>query len=269
MKHEDIIQFIELHFRNKKKLLIPIIDDFLENSTFSQDFDVLFEAQVPAPRRYDCYNSEKKRRKVSELGDISDIWTFVLTKDIETIYPNFNEKGWWCEDDFLDTGKEIHFCTVWINWFLKVYYIEAHYQVKDITKNIEQYGNLILENSYEKELFYKIITCLQNLEYVGLEKEYLMQVVKGIETDCSRKNETAIFDCLFSDIRYPTRHKRIFRNPFTILDTTFFVKDWLDINRNLVKREMSIREGTFTSAGIMFNAENKVISVEKPYLSKW
>lgn len=262
MKHENIIQFIELHFRNKKERLIPMIDGFLKNSTFSQDFDALFEAHVPAPRQYDCYNSEKKKRKVSELGDISDIWTFILTKDIKISYPNFTEKGFWCEEDFLGKGGEIHFCQVWINWFLKFYYIEPYYRVNDIANNTEQGGNLVIEDADEQHIFDSIIASLQSVGYTGLEKECLMQTMKGITTDCSVKNNATIFDCLFSDILYPMKHTRIFKEPITISGITFSIKEYLDTNRNVIEKEMKIwQDKLFTPVVITFNAQNKVDKV--------
>lgn len=263
MKENEIIDFIYENFSKGRKKLIPKINEFLLNNECTQNFKEKFTELENIPYVLSSYSSDKLRNsktKSSEVGDISDIWTFCLnSKFLE----GCKEGNLYCKiDESINKGNEIHTCKVWINWFLPIYYIETTYELRDKKKGIEQFGNLKLEDKIEIDNYKKILKALESLNYKKLELSFLNTKLKNISTDCSERKNATIFECLFSDLVYPTRHirKKINKKTKSTLPSIAFT-EYLDINRDLEYIEADIYHHGLSSINLTFDRENKLIQI--------
>jgi hypothetical protein len=260
MKEEEIIEFIYDNFTNGRKKLFPKINKFLLNDDCTQILKREFGKLENIPFILGSHSSDNlrnSRTKSSEIGDICDIWTFCLNPYLledckeEILYYKIEES--------VNKGNEIHICKVWTNWFIPVYYVEITYEFKDKKKGIEQYGELEINDKNEIENYQNVINILTNLGYQKLDLPFLDTKLKNISTDCSESKNATIFECLFSDLVYPSRHirKEIYKKSKSKLPKMSIIEH-LDKNRDLKLIEAEIFNNGYSSLNLIFDNESKL-----------
>jgi hypothetical protein len=155
---------------------------------------------------FQSLSSETDKFSKEEMGDISDVWNFYLNEDIDEVDKS---KGYedWDFDTYLESGKPLHCCKVWINWFLKLYYIQNFEIIRKGEDETERV--LIIADLYEKEKYSSILKILKQNGYEEVTDELALLKAESISTDCN--DDPTVFDCLFSDIIHPAH----FRNNYT------------------------------------------------------
>ncbi|CAM3986079.1 hypothetical protein ACFFVF_02500 [Flavobacterium jumunjinense] len=202
MNKELIVQFINDNFSNNRSNLIQLLKKFNWESSVLKNIycDLLDNIDKPfySERGFSQEVKENLNQKTinnDRLGDIADFYTIIF---------NLNLK----ESDILDTtnllkqDSEIHYCNIWISWFLPIYYIEVCY-IKDIDSGkFTQEGPLKELDNLEHILIDKIHKTLKKWNYSLCDFDFLKDKVKEANTDCFEERETSIFDCVFSDLHY-------------------------------------------------------------------
>ncbi|SHL19457.1 hypothetical protein [Chryseobacterium polytrichastri] len=198
----EIFEFINQYFSNDRKILREKANEFLKESYLTDLFLKEFES-INIVTHFQSLSSETDKFLKEEMGDISDVWTFYLNEDIDEVDTSEGYEDW----DFrkyLETGKSLHCCRVWINWFLKIYYIQNFGIVRK--EKIETDYILKTFEAYENEKYNSILNIMNKKGYEKITDELALLKVESISTDCN--DNPNIFDCLFSDIIYPI-HFRI------------------------------------------------------------
>ncbi|GAB2809290.1 hypothetical protein [Ferruginibacter profundus] len=263
----EIVKFINDHFKADRKKLIQKINNFLKAPLPTNELQKTFTQKLKIPFKGQTFSSGKIRNnntKKSEVGDISDIWTFCLNTDIKVDTKNKKLFDWDFED-YLNTGKEVHLCRLWTNWFLPVYYLETTYEFTDRKKKFNQYGRIPLADKKEIEIVKKIIGILDNKNYIKLDTLFLNKKLKGISTDCSESKNATIFECLFSDLCMPTEHirKSIRKNSKTNTQKPeLSFTDYLDDQRQVILSEAEIYHNSLSPITIKFDKEYKITETE-------
>ncbi|MCU0437707.1 MAG: hypothetical protein MUC49_07300 [Raineya sp.] len=256
MDKDKIIEFIEENFRNKRKKLIEKINTFHTN-TYLSEIHQEFEQNIKIHWRAKSYSPHKP--KITNVGDISNIYTFYLNEGL--IVKDKNNVDW-DFNEYLKSGEELHICQVWVNWFLPIYYLETTYEVINNRKKYIQYGKINLLDKNEIKIVTDIKAILNQKKYQLLDnQEFLNQIVKGVSTDCTEKNEATIFDCLFSDLIKPTLHCRKFLNKKNKIPQLSFV-EYLDENRQVSRIEAEIYHNGLSPITITFDKNYKIIETE-------
>ncbi len=261
MKENEIIAFIYENFPKGRKKLFPKINEFISNDVCTQKFKKIFYNLGNLPCTLSSHASHKlrnSRTKSNEVGDICDIWTFCLNPNL--LAGSKEENLYYKIDESVNKGHEIHICRVWINWFLPVFYVETTYEFKNKKKGFEQFGELIIVDKHEIENYKKIVDALYGLGYQKLDLQFLNTKLEGISTDCSASKNATIFECLFSDLTYPSKHirKKIYRK--SKLPTLSLIEH-LDENRNLKYIEAEIYNIGFSSLNLTFDNKNNLTKI--------
>lgn len=253
---EVILKFIYENFNNKRKLLKPKINLYLKNPEKSIRFANEFRRKIKSNFGFQSFASIKKYRKNNEVGDICDVWTFILNEDLKDKFDNVAiDKLEPSLDEYLASGKELHICKVWINWFMDVCFVQNIYEKQ--TKSI--YENRVLLNltPYEENLYKEILEILNNQNCVILNFPFLKNKIAGIQTDCA-KNPT-VFQCVFSDIIYPISNTKKTRKK--IGDIEVILIEYYDSNLKPLKKEIMFGNGNINIYRIDFDMDNKIIKV--------
>lgn len=197
-----VLEFINQNFLNDRKLLREKAHIFLKNPHVTNLFCQEFE-KVKVVVHFQSLSSETDKFSKEEMGDISDVWTFYLNEDIDEVDTSEGYEDWDFEK-YLKTGKPLHCCRVWINWFLNIYYIQAF----EISKKgkIETESIVRIADPYEKGKYNSVLNIMKENGYEEITDELALIKVKSVSTDCN--DDPTVFDCLFSDIIYPV-HFRI------------------------------------------------------------
>lgn len=198
---EGVFEFINQNFSNDRKLLREKANVFLKNPHVTDLFCNEFE-KVNVVVHFQSLSSEKDKFSKEEMGDISDVWNFYLNEDIDEVDTSEGYKDWDFEK-YLETGKPLHCCKVWINWFLKMYYIQTFEIIKK--GKFETDSVLTIVDSYEKGKYDSILKIMKKNEYEEITDELALLKVKSVSTDCN--DDPTVFDCLFSDIIHPVHFK--------------------------------------------------------------
>ncbi len=201
MKKEKILQFIIDNFSNNRTNLIPLLNRFnWEDSVMQEIYFELSNNNTPFYSQTGISQEVKnnlKQKKINNktLGDISDFYTVIFNTNVE-------------KEDYLDNtnilkrDSEIHYCNIWINWFLPVYYIETCYiKLIDSNKGIQE-GPLNELNNLEFNKVKNIHNILNKKGYSLSDFKFLKEEVKGINTDCFEEGDVSVFDCIYSDLHY-------------------------------------------------------------------
>lgn len=206
----EILEFIYEYFKDNRKILKPKLNAYLKNPEKSIRFANEFRDKIQSNFGFESYNSIKKYRKNNEVGDICDIWTFVLNEELKGKFDNVEIGHLGSSlDQYLESGKALHICKVWINWFIDVCFVQNIY-VKN-TKATEEYRVLLHLTPYEEKLYSDILEILKCQNHTIINFPLLKEKISGVRTDCA--NNPAIFQCLFSDIIYPVSNtKKIRKN---------------------------------------------------------
>ncbi|GAA5099100.1 hypothetical protein GCM10023210_36130 [Chryseobacterium ginsengisoli] len=199
---EKVFEFINENFSNDRKLLREKANVFLKNPHVTDLFCNEFE-KVNVVVHFQSLSSEKDKFSKEEMGDISDVWNFYLNQDIDEVDTSEGYKDWDFEK-YLETGKALHCCKVWINWFLKMYYIQTFEIIKK--GKFETDSVLTIVDPYEKGKYNSILNIMKEKGYEAITDDLALIKVKSVSTDCN--DDPTVFDCLFSDIIYPV-HFRI------------------------------------------------------------
>ncbi len=257
---KQILNFIDENFKNGRKNLLPKINEFLldQNSTIILNAD--FKNKIKLPFHSESFSSVEIRNSKTnkgEIGDISDIWIFCLNQDVFETYNNGNID--WDFSSYLKKGKELHICKLWVNWFLPVYYLETCYEFIDNKNGFEQFGTLTLNEANEIKIVKNIMGILEKRNYTRLGLNFLNTKLKGISTDCSEFKNASIFDCLFSDIVYPTEHvrKSIPKKKESVYPE-FSFKEFLNDNRERTHLEAEICQD-YNTLSLKFDNANKIV----------
>lgn len=270
---DEVIKFISKNFENNRKLLIPEINKYLTNPLKSIDFKNEIE-NIKIPYRIDSFSSNEKRTQKTNkgrIGDISDIYTFCLNSDIFEFY-NENNFDWEFEK-YLKSGKELHLCTIWFNWFLPIYYLETTYEFIDKKNRFNQFGKIELNDENEINIVDKIEKLFLSKNHTKLDLEFLNKQMENISTDCSNNKKATIFDCVFSDIKHPSKHiRKSLGNPKNkkIEYPEFLFTEYLDDSRKRIFLEAEIRKNNMflNSLKIVFDTENNIIETQGCVKSK-
>lgn len=253
---EEVLKFIYENFKDKRKILKPKLNLYLKNPEKSIRFENEFRNKIKCNFGFESYNSIKNYRKNNEFGDICDIWTFVLNEELKGQFDNLemNRLGL-SLDEYLKSGKELHICKVWINWFIDVCFVQNIYQKN--TKTIQEDRVLTNLTLYEEKLYNDILDILKNQNCTILSFPLLKEKINGIQTDC-QKNPT-IFQCLFSDIIYPTSNTKKIRKK--IGDIEVILIENYNSNLEPLKKEIMFGNGNYNAYRIDFDNKNKIIAV--------
>lgn len=202
---KEIFEFINQNFSDNRKLLREKANEFLKNPNVTNLFLNEFK-KINIVVHFQSLSSETDKFSKEEMGDISDVWNFYLNEDIDEVDKS---KGYedWDFDTYLELGKPLHCCKVWINWFLKFYYIQNFEIIRKGEDETERV--LIIANLYEKEKYSSILKILKQNGYEEVTDELALLKAESISTDCN--DDPTVFDCLFSDIIHPAH----FRNNYT------------------------------------------------------
>lgn len=202
---KEIFEFINQNFSDNRKLLREKANEFLKNPNVTNLFLNEFE-KLNIVVHFQSLSSETDKFSKEEMGDISDVWNFYLNEDIDEVDKS---KGYedWDFDTYLESGKPLHCCKVWINWFLKLYYIQNFEIIRKGEDETERV--LIIADLYEKEKYSSILKILKQNGYEEVTDELALLKAESISTDCN--DDPTVFDCLFSDIIHPAH----FRNNYT------------------------------------------------------
>ncbi len=158
---EEIFEFINQNFSNDRKGLREKANGFLKNPRVTDLFLKEFK-KLNIVAHFQSLSSKTDKFSKEEMGDISDIWTFYLNKDIDAVDMSSGYEDWDFEK-YLETGKDLYCCRVWINWFLKVYYIQSFSIMKKDTSDI--YNILNLESKAENIKYQSIINVGEIFDY--------------------------------------------------------------------------------------------------------
>lgn len=194
---EEIFEFINQNFSNGRKILRKKANEFLKEPHVTDLFLKEFES-INIVTHFQSLSSETDKFLKEEIGDISDVWTFYLNEDIDEVDTSEGYEDW----DFrkyLETGKSLHCCRVWINWFLKFCYIFNFEKVKK--EKFETDYILEVVETYEIEKYHSILNIMKENGYKEITDELALLKVESVSTDCN--DNPTVFDCLFSDIIYP------------------------------------------------------------------
>ena len=261
MNNTDILEFIHTNFSNGRLNLLPKINAYLANPvTGTRLFDDVSK-HITTPFRASSYSSGNPRNlltKKDTIGDIADIYIFCLNDDID-LY-NSREDFDWDFTSFLRTGKELHLCTLWVNWFLPVYYIETSYELVNRKKRYRQYGRVVLSDEKEQQIVDSIERILLENKYHRLDLDFLQETMHGISTDCSEKKRATIFECLFSDLCVPAKHFRRITpkgNSSQYPELSFI--EYLDDQRERLSLEAEIYHNGYSPLTIEFDNDNRII----------
>ncbi len=253
---DEILKFIHENFKNKRKVLKPKINLYLKNPENSIKFVNEFRKNIKTNFGVEIYSSIKKYRKNNEVGDICDIWTFVLN---EELVGEFDEIGidslGSSLDEYLETGKELRICKVWINWFLNVCFVQNIYEIR--TKSIREYRILLNLTPFEEKIYNDILNVLNSQNYTILNFPFLKEKINEIQTDCS--DNPTIFQCLFSDIIYPVSNTKKIKKNIGGIDVVLIEK--YNSKLELIKKEIMFENGNYNVYRIDFDTENKIIGV--------
>ena len=252
MTETEILDFIYNYFSENRRKLYPLINDFHQNPIVVKTLGDEFDDTIKNPFTTNSYSSRKKRNS--------------KTKRAENIKPALNRNDFHRNnEDYLNSGQELHLCSIWTNWFLPLFFIETTYEFIDNKKKINQYGPIVLTDKYELDIINKILKILANNGYQRLENEFTNRRIKGISTDCSEKNNATIFECLFSDLHFPTNHvRRSIKSTKKSVNEKpeLSIKEYLDENREVVIREAEIYHNAHSPLKITFDKNNKIIETE-------
>jgi hypothetical protein len=194
---EEIFEFINQNFSNDRKLLREKANGFLKNPHVTDLFFNEFK-KVNIVTHFQSLSSETNKFSREEMGDISDVWTFYLNEDIDKVDIIEGYEDWNFEK-FLETGKSLHCCRIWINWFLKFYYI---YNFETLKKDkVEKDYILEIVETYEIEKYHSLLNIMKENGYEEITDELALLKVESVSTDCN--DNPTVFDCLFSDLIYP------------------------------------------------------------------
>jgi hypothetical protein len=243
----EILNFLDHTYKNNK-LLKSNIENYLEFPNKTNLFNKEFSENVNTPIQFQSLNSIKKR-KIREFGDISDVWTFYLNQELKTF--EFTDFEF---ENYLKKGNQLNICKVWINWFLDVCYIETSFIIKKRT--VEETGNLTLTNEFEINLFQNILKILEDNNHQKVDMFFLTKRVENVKTDI--ENNPTIFNCLFSDIIVPVKNEKITRKKISGIEV--ILKENLDENRNVTKKEMMFGNGNYNTLRIDFDSDNKFVN---------
>lgn len=198
---EEMLEFINQNFSNNRKLLREKANIFLKDPHVTNLFYNEFE-KVNAVVHFQSLSSETDKFSKEEIGDISDVWNFYLNENIHEVDTNEGYKDWDFEK-YLEKGKPLHCCKVWINWFLKIYYIQT-FEVMRKGK-VETYNILKIVDPYEKEKYNLILNIMKENGYEEITDDLALIKLRSVSTDCN--DDPTVFDCLFSDIIHPVHFK--------------------------------------------------------------
>jgi len=198
---KEIFEFINHNFSDNRKLLREKANEFLKNPNVTNVFLNEFE-KLNIVVHFQSLSSETDKLSKEEVGDISDVWNFYLNKDIDEVDKS---KGYedWDFDRYLESGKPLHCCKVWINWFLKLYYIQNFEIIRKEEYETERI--LTIVDLYEKEKYSSILKVLEQNGYEEVKDELALLKAESVSTDCN--DDPTVFDCLFSDLIYPTHFR--------------------------------------------------------------
>lgn len=198
---KEVFEFINQNFSNDRKLLREKANVFLKNPHVTNLFRNAFK-KVNVVTHFQSLSSETNKFSKEEMGDISDVWNFYLNEDIDEVDKSEGYEDWDFEK-YLETGKPLHCCQVWINWFLKIYYIQTFEIVRK--GKVETDRILKIVDPYEKGKYNSILNIMQENSYEEMTDDLALIKVKSVSTDCN--DDPTIFDCFFSDIIHPVHFK--------------------------------------------------------------
>ncbi len=198
---EEVFEFINQNFSNDRKLLREKANAFLKNPHVTDLFRKEFK-KVNVVTHFQSLSSETDKFLKEEMGDISDVWDFYLNEDIDEVDKSEGYKDWDFEK-YLETGKPLHCCKVWINWFLKIYYIQTFEIIKRGKAETDRILKIV--DPYEKGKYNSILNIMKENSYEEMKDDLALIKVKSVSTDCN--DDPTVFDCLFSDIIHPVHFK--------------------------------------------------------------
>jgi hypothetical protein len=242
----QILNFLDQTFANNKTLKSSI-DNYLKFPNKTNSFNKEFTEKIDTPIQFQSLNSIKKRKK-GEYGDISDVWTFFLNQELKTFEVTDFEF-----ENYLKKGNQLNICKIWINWFLDVFYIETSFIIKNRT--VEETGNLTLTDEFEINLYQKILKILEDNNHQKIDIIFSTKRVENVKTNI--EDNPTIFNCLFSDIIVPVKNEKITRKKISGIEV--ILKENLDQNRNVTKKEMMFGNGNYNYIRIDFDNKNKLI----------
>ena len=188
--------------------------------------------------------------------------------DNSDIFDFYNENNFdWDFEKYLNSGKELHLCTIWFNWFLPVYYMETTYEFIDKKNKFNQFGKIELTDQNEINIVKKIEKLFLNKNQTKLDLEFLNKQMENISTDCSQNKKATIFDCIFSDIKHPSKHIRKSlgnRKNKKMEYPEFLFTEYLDDNRKRIFLQAEIRKNNMflNPLKIVFDTENNIIETQ-------
>lgn len=198
---KEVFEFINQNFSNDRKLLRGKVNVFLKTPHVTNLFRNAFE-KVNVVAHFQSLSSETDKFLKEEMGDISDVWNFYLNEDIDEVDKSDGYEDWNFEK-YLETGKPLHCCKVWINWFLKIYYIQTFEIIRK--GKVETDRILKILDPYEKGKYNSILNIMKENNYEEMTDDLALIKVKSVSTDCN--DDPTVFDCLFSDIIHPVHFK--------------------------------------------------------------
>ncbi len=240
MNKENILKFIIDNFSNNRTNLITLLKKFeWEDSIMQEIYSKLLNKGVPFYSQMGIpveIKNNLKNEKINNknLGDISDFYTFIFNTDIEW-------EDYLDNTNLLNRDSEIHYCNIWINWFIPVYYIEVCYIKRIESNNGTLEGPLLKLNNEELNIIENIQNIFNEKGYSLSDFNFLKEKVKGVNTDCFEKDETTVFDCIYSDLHYYQdkfkRHIKRYDLPNVEDKKSYFkITEYLNDDFKLIKR---------------------------------
>lgn len=209
MDKQNIIDQIYTLYSNNRKILIEKLNKFNWESSVMVEIHEKIITQIERPilaigdlDNEIKINNFKDKFGDIKTGDISDKYEIVTNQEI-------NEISDWDFTDFIIKDKEVRYISIWVNWFIPVYYLEYNFDKGKERGRLIEHGRVNKYSQYEKTIVKKIEDIFEQFEYHKCELPFLKQVAKGLQTDVIEENPS-LFECLFSDWNYYTEGTKIF-----------------------------------------------------------
>lgn len=264
MNKKDILHFVTQHFTNHRKALIPKIQSFEWDKSIPGSIYQEISTQINKPMTVwgDLSPDQKEQLSTNisdsdELGDISDTYNILLNPEISTVDS-------WDFEEAINTDQELHFCNIYINWFLPVYFIETTYDKGLESGKLWQYGPLNVLSELEKTVVEKVKKILHSHGYKPLPHDFLATSHEGLQTDCSAENKASLHECLFSDAHYPSdqhirKSNQQIKDPFDE-NITYAIRFFLNDDDEITSSERTIYNGKYHKSVTIRTDENQGIS---------
>ena len=99
----------------------------------------------------------------------------------------------------------MHTITLWVNWFLPVYFLQCKFNRGWGKLWSLEHGTLESLDAEEQQVLGKLYGVLSRFGFQSLGKEFLQKRFPGFASDIYATH-ASIYECLFSDCNYPAEN---------------------------------------------------------------